>query len=222
MLILFHNYILKQESPAWNRKRGTARVVTSPSITCPGWGEKVTPSCFCLSQMGVPQHVLSCPGQGGTPSSPGQGVPHPLLEREYPHPLLDGGAPSCHSQGTPRGRDLGSVEVLWDEDGVTPGKDMGTSQSNMEWRWGCMDWHTNWKYYLPHPSHAGSNNQITVSQGWRQSKTCHQFYFSAQKVRSQVNGSVSEKRESFHNIVSFLMRKRTLSEYDHAILCDKI
>ena len=43
----------------------------------------------------------------------------------------------------PSGKDMGPVEVLWDEDWVpVPG----------------VNWQTNWNYYLPHPSDTGGKN----------------------------------------------------------------
>ena len=84
-----------------NRKSCTAHGITRPSITC----------------------------QGGR-----VWLPHPDLARAYPRwvPLARSGVPSFYLgrdlgpvTGVPPRKDLGPVEVLWDEDGVPTRRDMG-------------------------------------------------------------------------------------------------
>ena len=53
-------------------------------------------------------------------------------------------------EGTSR-KVMWPVEVLWDRDGVNHTPPPG------------VNWHTNWKYYLPHPSDLGGKNGIHIT-----------------------------------------------------------
>ena len=112
------------------RKRHTARRLAS------------TPSAL-LSRRGW-AGGYPIPGQGGTWGthlglgySPVLtwlgGIPSP----SWGTPIWDWGTPLGRDlgpvTGVPPGMDMGPVEVLWDEDGVSPGKDMG-SGSTVGWR----------------------------------------------------------------------------------------
>ena len=126
------------------------------------WGGGRTPSSLASergypmqSWMGVPYAVLDggTPIQSWTPipgpsrgsSFLGWGHPiHPDMERGTPH--LDLGRVTPHlvlRRGYPH-LDLGRGYPL-SLDGVPPPRR-------------GVNWHTNWKYYLPHPSDAGGKN----------------------------------------------------------------
>ena len=130
-----------------NCKRRTASRITCPNVTCPGgrgypiqYWLRVTPFSPgpggnpSRPGQGVPHLVLvrgvpfqSWPGgyfnqawQGGSPFSPGQRGTPSSPGRGYPgkgHWIS--GTIIGFGWGTPR-KDLGPVEVLWDEDGYPP------------------------------------------------------------------------------------------------------
>ena len=106
-------------------------------VQCESQSFHETRKSFCVNARGIPsatKQVLtmllclmgggtpSSPDQGGTPSSPSRGVSHPILVG-VPHPVLVGGV-SHHI--------------------VLVGPGMGYPPPNRG-----VDWHTNWKYYLP-------------------------------------------------------------------------
>ena len=135
---------LQESPPAENHKRRTARAITCPTITYLGRGAVPHPDLA----RGATHPVLvrgyqSWPGQG----VPCHGLPPPPTRTEvtpwdwgtlqdWDNPwegtwdqLLGNPPPKGHGAsgsimewrwGTPSGKDMGPVEVLWDGDGVPP------------------------------------------------------------------------------------------------------
>ena len=104
----------------------------------------------CVSERSIPPAayqvlslVFSLGREGVTPSYPGPegGIPQSC-------PVM---VPWLAENVVPPGKDMGSVELLWDADKVTPPprKRHGTSGSITRWRWGTPSTIWDWGFPVP-------------------------------------------------------------------------
>ena len=167
---------------------------------------------ICLLTGGGGDPVLD--GGGGTPSSLDRGGAPILILDGVPPPISRMGVPPIQTWDR-------STPPIWAWDGAPPtpsrpgsGPDGGTPPHQPDGvssplRQG-VDWHTKWKYYLPHPSDAGGNNQVflnaccTIIFSWNISVI--RFWFETTRMhficiffRLQITGSIRSAWHCWNN-----------------------